>query len=97
MPNKPSKYGLKWYTVCDRATAYCHQTELYTGKKQENLEEQQKGEVAQNLVFSLCREYFGSWRMICFDNWFSSVKLAQLLYQNQLTVLGTLKSNKVFF
>ena len=33
MPYKHGKYGLKFYNICDSIHAYCHQTELYTGKK----------------------------------------------------------------
>jgi hypothetical protein len=42
----------------------------------------------------LCEKILGSGRNITCDNWFVSVKLVQELMQRNLTLVGTIRSNK---
>jgi hypothetical protein len=37
MPNKPVKYGVKYFGICDVSTAYLLDTISYTGKSVQNL------------------------------------------------------------
>ena len=93
MPNKPCKYGLKYFNACDVATAYCHNSIFYVGKSDDVAEKQKS--VATEIVMKLSEPYFGSYRCVTMDNYFSSIPLAKKLFENDLTMIGTIRSNKV--
>ena len=90
IPSKPDKYGMKMWWICDNATSYPLQGIPYLGKegsaRAQNL--------AQNIVEQLCEPYFASYRNVTFDNFFTSIQLAQSLLSNGLTIVGTLRKNK---
>ena len=52
IPVKPGKYGLKFWTCCDRQTAYVYNIQLYLGKREGNLNGQnnQKTIVVMSMV-----------------------------------------------
>nr|XP_023025985.1 uncharacterized protein LOC111513991 [Leptinotarsa decemlineata] len=92
MPNKPNKYGIKIFALCDSKTFYTSNLEVYVGT-------QPDGPFAQNtstlsLVDRLCEPIHGSGRNITTDNWFTSIPLAEKLIQRNLTTIGTIRKNK---
>jgi hypothetical protein len=48
-----------------------------------------------NRVIKLCERYYGSYRCITADNFFSSIFLAQNLFKQKLEFSGTLNKNKL--
>lgn len=48
----------------------------------------------RRVVTDLVNRYYGSWRGVTCDNFFTSIPLATELYANELTITGTLRSNK---
>ena len=48
-----------------------------------------------NRVIKLCERYYGSYRCITADNFFSSIFLAQNLIKHKLEYIGTLNKNKL--
>jgi hypothetical protein len=94
MPSKPSKYGLKYNNIVDVENSYMLNSDLYSGKSSKT--EKNSKNVGEQTVLKLASHYYFSNRHLAFDNFFTSVKLAQSLIQNGLTCTGTLRSNKVF-
>lgn len=90
LPSKPDKYGIKMWWICDSKTSFPLCGIPYLGKdgskRTENL--------AYTVVNKLCEPYFRTKRNITFDNYFTSFEVAKSLYENGLTMVGTIKKNK---
>ena len=50
--------------------------------------------VGENVVKMLVEPYYKSKRIVCADNFFSSIHLAESLRENGLFYVGTLRKNK---
>ncbi|CAH2006856.1 unnamed protein product, partial [Acanthoscelides obtectus] len=92
IPNKPAKYGLKAFVLCDARTFYVSNLELYCGKQPDGQYSQSNTPTA--IVHRLLAEQKGSNRNLTSDNWYSSYPLAVELLQDKITFIGTLKKNK---
>ena len=90
MPNKPNKYGMKIWLLCDSENAYVFNGQIYLGKEGHLPEVGQ----AQRIVVDLVRPLFGAGRNVTTDNYFTSVSLANSLLKERTTILGTLRANK---
>ena len=86
-PDKPKKYGIKAYMLCDATNGYCTKFKLYTGKSF-----QQPGEygATYDLVMDMMRNYFGKGYHLFMDNYYSSPKLYIDLYDLEVGATGTL-------
>lgn len=97
MPMKPCKYGIKIMCLTDSRTNYLYNAYIYCGKGSDGFglssDEQRLAKPTQAVV-RLAKPLFGSNRNITADNWFSSIELVNVLRQNKLTFVGTLKKNK---
>lgn len=89
MPSKPSKYGIKIWTLCDSKTSYVIKAQIYTGKDPGSKPEKNQG---MRVVSDLTYELRG--HNITCDNFFTSYNLRQLLLNRNSTMLGTMRKNK---
>ena len=89
-PDKPNKYGLKMYELCDSSNAYCCKLELYTGKTNE---ESVRGKT-HDLVMRLMQPYLHKGHTLYVDNYYSSPTLFNDLYQNGTTATGTARNRR---
>ncbi|XP_071052930.1 piggyBac transposable element-derived protein 4-like [Onthophagus taurus] len=89
IPNKPAKYGLKVFVLCDAQTFYVSNLELYCGKQADGPYNQSNTPTA--IVHRLLEEQKLSNRNLTCDNWYSSYPLALELLQDKITFIGTLK------
>ncbi|KAI4470813.1 piggybac transposable element-derived protein 4 [Holotrichia oblita] len=90
MKSKSGRYGIKIWVGADCETLYFLNLQIYTGmqdRKQDVIEE-------KRVVTDLIAPYYGSWRGITMDNFFSLIPLADKLYANKVTHTGTMRSNK---
>ena len=92
MPNKPNKYGLKYFNIVDVETSYLYDTIPYLGKSNEN--EKNSTGCGQKIVETLARQFYGSNRIIGCDNYFTNLPSAKTLFENKLGIIGTVRSNK---
>uniref|UniRef100_A0A1B6DW27 PiggyBac transposable element-derived protein domain-containing protein n=1 Tax=Clastoptera arizonana TaxID=38151 RepID=A0A1B6DW27_9HEMI len=92
IPNKPAKYGLKMFALCDAKTFYCHNFEVYCGKQPQGPYETSNSAI--DVVKRLVRPIENTNKNITTDNWYTSVPLADYLLSKRLTLIGTLKKNK---
>ena len=91
MPKKPSKYGLKYNCIVDVATSYLLDCNPYLGM----INGVRESDSGRKIVLKLCNEYFGSNRNVTMDNFFTSIPLADDLFLKDLSLIGTLRANKV--
>ena len=83
-PQKPVKYGIKSYILCDSATGYCFNTRPYVGE----------ASTLPEIVFSLLDRLPGHGYTLFMDNFYNSVALCERLLGVQTNVFGTLRSNR---
>lgn len=93
IPNKPARYGIKMFALCDAKTFYTANLEIYAGKQPEG--PYRVDNSARAVTLRMIRPISGTGRHLTLDNWYGSIPLAQeLLHNHRLTVVSTLKKNK---
>ncbi|KAJ8392440.1 hypothetical protein AAFF_G00075650 [Aldrovandia affinis] len=83
-PQKPVKYGIKSYILCDSATGYCFNMKPYVGE----------GSTLPDTVFGLLDRLPGHGYTLYMDNFYNSVALCERLVAAQTNVCGTLRKNR---
>ncbi|KAL4152634.1 hypothetical protein QTP88_000467 [Uroleucon formosanum] len=94
MPMKPIKRGFKVWALADSASGYLINFEIYTGKNSNNLTEFGLGE---NVVLNLSQYLEMKFHCIYFDNFFTSLPLAEKLLNNDIFSCGTFRINKKYY
>ncbi|XP_069104408.1 piggyBac transposable element-derived protein 4-like [Argopecten irradians] len=92
-PDKPIKYGLKMYMLCDSANGYCSRLELYTGREGVQLDCSGNGSTYY-VVMRLMEPNLNKGHHLYTDNYYSSPQLFYDLFMNATLACGTLRSNR---
>ncbi|PFX26968.1 PiggyBac transposable element-derived protein 5 [Stylophora pistillata] len=93
MPMKPIKRGIKMWCRADSSNGYLCEFSIYTGKSRQGVEHG----LGYTVVSNLCQHIKGNWYIIFCDNFFTSAKLIEDLYQNKILCCGTLRSGRKGF
>ena len=88
-PDKPDKFGIKSYELCD-TTGYCLKYELYTGKRNDVSEFGSTYDVVMRLV----EPYLNRGHHLYCDNYYTAPTLFSHLYQHNTPACGTLRVNR---
>ena len=91
MPNKPAKYGIKIFWLCDASLPYVSNARIYVGRQPGSEPEKNLG---HNVVADLTSPLQGSGRNVSMENYFTSVPLAKTMLQHNLTIVGTMRKCK---
>ena len=86
MPNKPDKFGIKFWMAADMQTKYMLQSFPYLGKDDSRPAGVTLGE---HVVLRLIEPYKKTGRNVTTDNFFTSINLAKTLKQQGLSLVGT--------
>ena len=78
---KPIKYGIKSYFLCEAKTGYVLDCIIYRGVTS----------TLHDIVFNLLGRHLGQGYHVFMDNYYTSVPLAEELYENKTHVSGTLR------
>lgn len=92
IPSKPSKYGIKIFSLCDAKLFYTYNMEIYCGQQPEGPYKQNNS--ADSIVLRLSQPIFFTGRNITADNWFTSLKLMKDLEEKKLSYVGTIRKNR---
>lgn len=87
--DKPVKFGLRLYKLCDCDTGYCLTYEMYTGKKDHS----PKG-ATHDVVMRMLDGYTDEGHHIYVDSYYSSPTLFDDLYVRQTGACGTVRKNR---
>jgi hypothetical protein len=90
-PDKPMKYGIRAYMLCDSSNGYCSKLELYTGKSPDP---PSACGLTYDLVIRLLQGYLGKGYHLYVDNYYSSPQLFYDLFLQSTRACGTLRVNR---
>ncbi|XP_055378966.1 piggyBac transposable element-derived protein 4-like [Condylostylus longicornis] len=91
MPNKPNKFGIKFWLASDLQTKYIINGFPYLGKDETR---QSSIPLSEFVVLKLIEQYAGAGRNVTTDNFFTSKSLALKLLEKRTTLVGTIRGNK---
>lgn len=91
MPKKPSRYGLKFWVLCDSQSYFVWNMQPYLGKKAGAKPEKNQG---RRVVLDLVEKLKG--RNVTCDNFFTDYVLLEELLKRHITLVGTVRANKTF-
>ena len=93
MPQKPARYGIKIYMVCDSATMYCVDTIPYAGRA--HAANNARGLTStDNLTLDLLGDLVQPGRTLCVGNYYASFPLARELRSNGMHLVGTHRTKR---
>ena len=87
MPNKPAKYGIKFWMLSDVDSRYILALELYSGKIDNVVQRNLSSDVVLRLVDQLPNNVKQG-RNVTYDRYFSDINLANCLLERKMTSLG---------
>lgn len=90
MRSKPGRHGIKIWTAADPKTGYILNSQVYTGKVNNQRELNQ----GKRVTLELAEPYFNSHLGVTVDYFFTSIPLAKSLLEKNLHLTGTLRINK---
>ena len=91
MPNKPAKFGIKFWMAADSTSRYVLSVNPYLGRDEDD---GISGTLGEKVVLRQTQQYYQSGCQVVTDNFFTSIELARKLCQKNLTLLGTIRRNK---
>ncbi|ETN20357.1 hypothetical protein PPTG_21279 [Phytophthora nicotianae INRA-310] len=92
MPMKPNKWGTKFYMTCCADTAHCARLDIYCGKANKDEEAVAQRAVLKNLTRVLRGQ--PTRRLICTDNFYTSVPLSHKLLSMDHAHVGIIRKNR---
>ena len=90
MSNKPDRHGIKTWMLCDVNTHYVHNFQIYTGKNGSSIERNLGKRVVLDLI-----KHLPEGRGATTDNFFTTKLLAHELLKMKLSLIGTIRKNRV--
>lgn len=89
MPNKPTKRGYKVWCICDARTGYILFFSIYTGA-----DETTEFGLGEKVILTLASPYLDKAYILYFDNFFSSVRIAETLLSRNTFCCATARTNR---
>jgi hypothetical protein len=95
IPSKPTKWGIKVWSLADSANGFLCNFCVYTGASAE--EKASGGNGIERLVLNLLRPFEGKYHRIWMDNYFTSFPLLEKLKEKRIYASGTVRWNRQGF
>ena len=93
LPSKPDKYGIKMFWAADAENNFPLVAEPCLGRP---LGADRQVNLGRNVALCLSAPFFNSGRNVTTDNFFTDKELSDVLQDNGLTFVGTVRANKRF-
>lgn len=88
-PLKPTKFGLKAWTLAESYSGYMLDFILYEGKSNKK-----KSKLGEEVVKQLIKPYINSNHILFVDSFYTSPNLCRILYNNGIGFIGMVNANK---
>lgn len=92
MPNKPDKFGLKFWLLVDVESKYVFNILPYLGK--DEMLSRQGRPLAEDVVLRLIEPLKNKGYNITIDNFFTSLPLAEKLKKLRTSIVGTMRKKQ---
>ena len=92
IPNKPSKFGIKFWARCDGTTAFLSDFQLYSGKRDSNDPQKEHG-LGYRVVHDLSRDLIGL-NHLYYDRFFTGIPLLNNLVHQNIFACATIMPNR---
>ena len=86
MPNKPDKFGIKFWLLTDSNSKYLCNGRPYLGK---NPSRKKENDLPTDVCLFLLKPYFKKGYNVTTDNFFTNIKLDKTLKLEKTTIIGT--------
>ena len=93
LPSKPDKYGIQIFRAADAENNFPLVAEPYLGRP---LGADRQVNLGKNVALRLSAPFFNSGRNVTTDSFFTDKELSDVLQDNGLTFVGTVRANKRF-
>ena len=97
IPNKRSRFGIKFYELCESSSGYLWNLVMHCGKLEHDdlaTFAPSNFKMSERVVLHLSENLLDlGYKIVC-DNWFSSQKLADYLFVRKTLMLGTIRVNR---
>lgn len=94
MPLKRSRFGIKFFMICEASSGYICDFILYTGKGMPLLQEYSAYPQSTAVVLQLLHRFLNKGFCVTVDNYYMSPLLADILLEKRTDIYGTLRSNR---
>jgi len=89
MPNRPDKFGIKFWILAELSSKFYLNLKPYLGK-----DEEKTASLGTHTVMNLLEPYYGRGYNVTADNFFTSAELAKKLLDKRTSLVGTLRLNR---
>lgn len=90
MPNKPDKFGIKFWMLAEVETKFCFSVMPYLGRDESRVTHS----LGTHVVMKLLEPLFDKGYNVTVDNFFTSKELAEALLNRRTTITGTIRGNR---
>ena len=94
IPSKRSRFGIKLFLLCDVFTGIILDFIVYTGATTDIKKTPELG-VSGSVVMTLLEPYLDQGHNLFVDNWFTSVRLFETVFERSTGACGTVRKNRV--
>ena len=91
MPNKPDKFGIKFWLLVDIRSKYLCNGKPHLGKDPTR---NRKNDLPTDVCLWLIQPFLKKRYYVTMDNYFTSINLADKLKTEKTTLLGTIRKHK---
>lgn len=88
--SKRSRFGIKFYKICESSSGYCLYFKIYVGDDVTD----PSLPVSTNVVMNMCAPLLDQGHTLYIDNWYSSPDLFSRLTERQTNAIGTVRHNR---
>lgn len=93
--NKPEKYGIKCFTLCDSRNYYCIELRIYTGPEfSQKLKDRYKTTLNASISLEMTKNFWYKNHYLFVDNFYNSAELGKLLLDRNVYITGTINFTK---
>ena len=94
IPLKRSRFGVKYFLLCEAKTGYVYRMIIYVGKGTQFDPDYDDLPVSSRVVMSLMKPLLGKGYCVTVDNYYNSPQLADILIKNKTDIYGTLRMTR---
>ncbi|XP_067121900.1 piggyBac transposable element-derived protein 4-like [Centruroides vittatus] len=94
IPLKRSRYGVKFFMLCESSSGYLYKFIIYTGKDTILDPKYNQMQITSQIVLSLVDPLLNKGHCVTTDNYYTSPQLADYLISQQTDIYGTLRLNR---